>query len=93
VRQSPRINADDLSSGIHERPAGKSRIQSQVEPNVLIEISTTPVPPLPADAANDPAARHYISASRAPERKNQMAEPESGRVAELGRGGRTFLNS
>jgi hypothetical protein len=58
LAQSPRIDADDLATGIEQRSAGKSRIQGEVEPDVLIEVSTTPIPQLAADAANDPATRH-----------------------------------
>jgi hypothetical protein len=55
---APGIDANDFAPGIEQRSAGKSRIQREVEPDVLIEVSPTPVPPLAADATDDPAARH-----------------------------------
>jgi hypothetical protein len=56
--QAPRVDANDLASDVEQRPAGKSRIQGEVEPDMLIEFSTTAVSPLTADAANNPAACH-----------------------------------
>src|ERR1700733_751015 len=56
--QAPRIDADDFAPGIEQRSTGKSRIQGEVEPDVLIEFSPELISPLAADAANDPTARH-----------------------------------
>ena len=58
MAESPRIDANNFAPGIEQRSAGKSRIEGEVEPDVLIELSPTPVPPLAADAADDPTARH-----------------------------------
>jgi len=81
MAEAPRIDANDFAPGIEQRSAGKSRIQGEVKPNVLIEFSPTPVSPLAADAADDPAARHQVPAPRAAQRQNKMPEPEACRVA------------
>jgi NADH-quinone oxidoreductase subunit B len=56
----------------------------QVEPDVLIELSATPAFPLAADASNNSAACHQITAPRAPERQNQVSQFQARRVAKLG---------
>ena len=58
VAQAPRIDANDFARGVERRSTGKSRIQGEVERDVLIELSPVLVSALAADAAKDPTARH-----------------------------------
>jgi hypothetical protein len=65
------VDSEELAVRSHQGPAGKSRVEFQVQADVLLDASAMPSTVFARDSANNPGAAHEIAATAAPESENE----------------------